>query len=105
MLEDDFPADIVKELNGELTEFSGKCYYDPEKRKIVFFDARDAEKAYIELEIRAMEKHKWIESEKFHRDLGDSSLRDWIKNYAENFSKFWRKTHEYILSEKREPAC
>ncbi len=31
---------------------------------------------------REMEKHRWLESEKAHRDLGTDAYRDWIIRYA-----------------------
>ncbi len=35
-------------------------------------------------------KHKWIESEKAHRDLGKDAVFDWISKYAEK----WRRWYE-----------
>lgn len=35
-------------------------------------------------------KHKWIESEKAHRDLGSDAVFDWISKYAAE----WRKLYE-----------
>lgn len=36
-------------------------------------------------------KHKWIESEKAHRDLGSDAVLDWIRNYAAE----WRDWYEH----------
>ncbi|MFH1022414.1 MAG: hypothetical protein V1809_03425 [Planctomycetota bacterium] len=36
---------------------------------------------------REAEKHKWIESEKAGRDLGDPAIRDWEELYLWRFSK------------------
>jgi hypothetical protein len=41
-----------------------------------------------------MEIHKWIESERANRDLGEEALRDWIKNHAEEFRKKWEEEHK-----------
>jgi hypothetical protein len=37
-------------------------------------------------------KHKWIESEKAHRDLGKEAVMDWIKHHAESWRR-WYDTH------------
>jgi ferredoxin len=36
-------------------------------------------------EVRQMMIHKWIESEKARRDLGEAALMDWITKYAASF--------------------
>lgn len=46
-------------------------------------------KEYNQLQIDEMEKHKWIESEKAGRDLGEAARREWIAKYAAEF----RETH------------
>jgi len=43
-------------------------------------------RVYEEAE-RAIQEHKWVESEKAGRDLGVDAERDWIKNY---WRFFWR---------------
>lgn len=101
MLEDDFTPDIVERLRQELSRFSGKCYYDSEIRKIVYHNLQDAESSYLQLEAEEMEKHKWIESEKAKKDLGDKAVFDWIKKHALEFSRSWGRTHTYIPSEKK----
>lgn len=40
-------------------------------------------------QIHEMEKHKYIESEKAGKDLGDSALLDWIVKYAAKFREEW----------------
>ena len=40
-----------------------------------------------------MEKHKWIESEKAGKDLGEPAFLDWILKYAAIFRKEWESTH------------
>lgn len=42
-------------------------------------------------QIQEINKHKWIESEKANRDLGDSAIKDWIKKYAKNFRDWYFK--------------
>jgi len=40
-------------------------------------------------QVREMEKHKWIESEKAGLDLGKEAVLDWITKYAETWRKQW----------------
>ena len=39
----------------------------------------------IQLEIDEMNRHKWLESEKAGRDLGDDALLDWIEKHEDKF--------------------
>lgn len=36
-------------------------------------------------------RHKWIESEKAHRDLGAEAALDWIKRYAADWRRWYEK--------------
>lgn len=40
---------------------------------------------YNELQLQEIERHKWIESEKAGRDLGEEAAMDWIHRYAAAF--------------------
>jgi hypothetical protein len=40
---------------------------------------------YLMLQREAMLRHKWIESEKAGRDLGQDALFDWIEKHAAAF--------------------
>lgn len=51
-------------------------------------------KQYMSDQIKEMEVHKWIESEKAHRDLGEEALRDWITKHAEEFRDKWEEEHK-----------
>ncbi len=42
---------------------------------------------------RRAEEHKWIESEKSGRDLGDEAIRDWEHRYLIHFCKYCRLEH------------
>ncbi|HQP10847.1 MAG TPA: DUF4032 domain-containing protein [Candidatus Omnitrophota bacterium] len=34
--------------------------------------------------VKEIEKHKWLESEKAHKDIGfDSAAKDWLDNYSD----------------------
>lgn len=43
------------------------------------------------LQIKEILKHKWIESEKALRDLGNQAVRDWVDKYAADFRNYWEK--------------
>jgi len=42
---------------------------------------------YLQKQKDEIEKHKWIESEKAGKDLGQDAVLDWIKKYAKKFRK------------------
>jgi len=42
---------------------------------------------YLKKQVKKMEDHKWIESEKAGRDLGQCAVTDWIDKYAGKFRK------------------
>jgi len=42
-------------------------------------------RAYIELQVREIQRHKWIESEKAGRDLGQDAVSDWTQRHAASF--------------------
>ncbi len=44
---------------------------------------------YIHLQLLEIQKHKWIESEKVGRDLGQEAVFDWIERYAEAFRRHY----------------
>jgi hypothetical protein len=80
----------------ELAQFSGKCYYDEIRKKIVYHNAHDAMQAYLRIQQDEMDRHKWIESEKVHCDLGQRALGDWIRHYSKEFARYWRHTHFFV---------
>ena len=41
--------------------------------------------AYNIRQIEEMKKHKWIESQKAGRDLGEEAVRDWVNRFAQAF--------------------
>ncbi len=45
--------------------------------------------------IAAMERHKWIESEKHGRDVGDQALKDWIDRYWKGWTRARLMEHLY----------
>ena len=51
-------------------------------------------KQYMSDQIKEMEVHKWIESEKANRDLGEEALRDWITKHAQEFRNKWEEEHK-----------
>ena len=43
---------------------------------------------FIALQLREIDRHKWIESQKAGRDLGEDAVFDWVMNYAEDFRRY-----------------
>ena len=105
MLEDDFPPDTAEFLKHELEKNPGKCYYDPNLKRVVYHSDKDAMEVYLAFQCSEMEKYKWIESQKAHHDLGEAALIDWDRKYAPTFAEFWRKTHSFISSKKQGCRC
>lgn len=48
-------------------------------------------KQFMTDQIKEIEIHKWLESEKANRDLGEDAVKDWIKKHAKEFRKKWEK--------------
>jgi hypothetical protein len=44
---------------------------------------------YNEVQLQEIERHKWIESEKAGRDLGQDAAFDWIQRHAESFRQIY----------------
>jgi CheY-like chemotaxis protein len=59
----------------------------PEERKTIFEEAT-----------REAHRHKWIESEKAGRDIGDGAIRDWHKMYWRTFCR--ERWIEHLQGEK-----
>ena len=51
-------------------------------------------KQYMADQIKEIEIHKWLESEKANRDLGEEAVKDWIEKYAVEFRERWEKEHK-----------
>lgn len=49
-------------------------------------------KKFNDTQIKEIERHKWIESEKAGKDLGHFAILDWIKNHAARFREEWTVT-------------
>ena len=43
---------------------------------------------YVALECQEMLRHKWIESEKAGRDMGQEALLDWVDRHASGFRRY-----------------
>jgi hypothetical protein len=51
---------------------------------------RDELKVYLEAQVEEIQKYKWIESERRHRDIGfDRAAMEWISLYSDNFRHQW----------------
>jgi hypothetical protein len=53
----------------------------------------------LSLQLEEIRKHKWIESEKAHRDLGSEAVMDWIKNHAARWRQWYEREHPDGLEE------
>ena len=95
-VEKDFEPGFAAQMQAELIRFSGKCHYDEIKKKIIYHSLRDALNAYLTIQREEMERHKWLESEKYKNDLGRHALMDWVQKYSSDFARYWRRTHVYI---------
>lgn len=54
---------------------------------------------FLHDEVEEIKKHKWIESEKAQRDLGNDACFDWIDHFVDDFKKDWIKDHFGIIEE------
>jgi hypothetical protein len=50
-------------------------------------------KEYNQLQMKEMERHKWIESEKAGCDLGELCLIDWIKKHGHLYRQYMMTLH------------
>lgn len=50
-------------------------------------------------------KHKWIESEKAHRDLGSEAVMDWIAKYAAAWRDWYERECDTPLPFEMDKAC
>ena len=48
---------------------------------------------FMQQQKKEIEKHKWIESQKAGRDLGDVACFDWVNKYARTFRHEWEAEH------------
>lgn len=60
----------------------------------------------LRMQIDEIQKHKWIESEKAMRDLGNQAVFDWVQKYAADFRAYWedRLTREFMTDVRPVPA-
>lgn len=54
-------------------------------------------KEFMKAQVHEIDVHKWIESEKAGRDLGDVAVAEWIKRYAKQFRKEWEEVHGHVM--------
>ncbi len=46
-------------------------------------------KEFLSAEIEEIKRHRWIESEKAGRDLGEVAAIDWVQRYSAAFRQEW----------------
>lgn len=95
-VKEDFDISTAAALEAELEQFGGESWYDAQRKKIVYCSPQAALHAYMLLQAREMERHKWIESQKAHCDLKELSLADWVKHHSIRFHEYWQRTHVFI---------
>jgi hypothetical protein len=47
-------------------------------------------------ELEEIKRHRWIESEKAGRDLGDHAVIDWIQKYSAAFRLQWMESRREV---------
>lgn len=69
-----------------------------EKRK----RKKDRSCEFLKDEIKEIEIHKWIESQKAHRNLGLEAELDWVCKYAKAYREEWELKYGKIIEEIEE---
>jgi len=59
-------------------------------------------KAFLDDELKEMEKYKWIKSEEARKDLGEICCLEWIKKYAKEFREDWENINGKVKDESSE---
>lgn len=54
---------------------------------------------FMNEQINEINKHKWIESEKACKDLGEKAVYDWIVKFALSFREHWEKKYGVLIKE------
>jgi len=57
---------------------------------------KDLYNRFIHDQIHEILKHKWLESEKARRDLGDEACIDWIMKFADVYREGWERKNGKI---------
>jgi hypothetical protein len=52
-----------------------------------------------QMQAEEIRKHRWIESEKVHRDLGKEAHTDWVKQYAAEWRNWFENHYDGPLEE------
>jgi len=66
---------------------------------------KDRCQKFMEEQKHQMEIHKWIESEKAKRDLGDLPLLDWVTKFAAIFRQQWEEKYGPIIEDENGMCC
>lgn len=61
-------------------------------------------RTFNELQLQEIERHKWIESEKAGRDLGEEAAMDWIHRYAATFREAHGRLRRWTEPARGSPA-
>ena len=60
---------------------------------------------FMEEQAHQMEIHKWIESEKAKRDLGDLAMLEWVSKFAAIFRREWEAKYGPIIEDENGMCC
>lgn len=62
-------------------------------------ECRERFKQFMKDQIKEINVHKWIESEKAGHDLGQEAVLDWLKKYAKDYRDEWEREHGKIMAD------
>jgi|GEM_PF-5435108 len=95
---DDFEdGEEVKFLVNERWSAGDKAHYEHWRKIMVYHNKEEAHRAYAEFQRLAMQRHRWVESQKSGKDVGElNAAKDWLGKYGSGFRDFWRRTHNYF---------
>lgn len=60
---------------------------------------KDRTKEFLKDECAEIERYKWVQSEKAHRDLGNDCCLEWIEKYAKQYREQWEQKNGKIIEE------
>lgn len=98
-IESDFNPQIAARMREELSYYEDICYYDKNKKKIVYRSLPDAMIAYNEIQMHKMKQSKMDEIRKKQNNLGDEYDIEWIASFSKTFRQYWKTTHVFIWPE------
>lgn len=65
----------------------------------VFMNPWEKRHKFMMDQAKAMNDHRWIESEKAARDLGEAAYLDWVAKFAKEFREAWESENGPVVEE------